>query len=41
MYKCPECGYISVEPGECPSCSVSLVEAENDDINDDIDEELE
>jgi predicted ATP-dependent serine protease len=26
MYKCPECGYISAWPGECPTCNIPLLE---------------
>lgn len=31
MYKCPECGYISVEPGDCPACNIPMVESDNGD----------
>ncbi len=31
MYKCPECGYTSAEPGECPMCSVPMIEVEDGD----------
>ncbi len=34
MYKCPECGYVSAEPGDCPMCNVPLVEVENGDNED-------
>ncbi|MDE2099789.1 MAG: hypothetical protein KGL39_21230 [Patescibacteria group bacterium] len=26
MYKCPQCGATSNEPGNCPTCNVPMVE---------------
>ena len=42
MYKCPDCGFVSEEPGECPMCHVPMVEEEeekNGYENDGIEEE--
>ena len=33
MYQCPECGYTDVDPGECPTCKVPLVEVEDEENN--------
>jgi len=30
MYKCPDCGFVSEEPGECPMCHVPMVEEEEE-----------
>ncbi|MGC9611147.1 MAG: hypothetical protein ABSE68_02940 [Minisyncoccia bacterium] len=30
MYKCPNCGFVSEEPGDCPMCRVPMVEEEED-----------
>ncbi len=31
MYQCPDCGYTDVDPGECPTCKVPLVQVENEE----------
>lgn len=28
MYKCPSCGFVSEEPGECPMCHIQMTEEE-------------
>lgn len=45
-YVCPDCGYESAEPGDCPSCETPLLRREDEvepeeGIADDQDEELE
>jgi len=30
MYKCPNCGFVSEEPGECPMCRVPMIEEEEE-----------
>jgi rubrerythrin len=31
MYKCPDCGYVSEEPGECPMCHIAMAEEEEEE----------
>ncbi len=43
MYQCPDCGYTSESPGDCPTCGIPLVETEGaeeekEDGGDDIEE---
>ncbi len=40
MYKCPDCGFVSEEPGECPMCHVPMIE-EEEEKNDDGDDGIE
>ena len=35
MYKCPECGYTSAEPGDCPMCNIPMVEVEDGEDKED------
>ena len=35
MYKCPDCGYVSEEPGDCPMCHIPMIEEEEEDENKD------
>ncbi len=34
MYQCPDCGYTDVDPGECPTCKVPLVQVEEGEEKD-------
>ncbi|MGC9603087.1 MAG: hypothetical protein ABSF47_01300 [Minisyncoccia bacterium] len=31
MYKCPNCGFVSEEPGECPMCHTQMIEEEEEE----------
>jgi len=37
-YQCPECGYVSDEPGDCPTCNVPLEPINGEE---ELEEELE
>lgn len=42
MYQCPDCGYTSEGPGDCPTCGIPLVESESEsESSGDNEEEIE
>jgi len=32
-YKCPKCGHVSEELGDCPSCNVEMTESAQEDLS--------
>ena len=40
-YKCPKCGHVSEEAGNCPTCNVEMTESKEEDSSQPTDQPAE